>query len=54
MEELGGNNRWFDRFLAKHIGIAYYWLCFTLYLIKPSLAYNLSENIEKHAFESYD
>ena len=54
MEELGGNNRWLDRFLAKHIGILYYWISFMLYLMKPNLAYNLSENIEKHAFESYD
>ena len=54
MEELGGNNRWFDRFLAQNTAIAYYWACVVLYFIKPNIAYNLSENIEKHAYETYD
>lgn len=43
MEELGGSKSWFDRFLAQHTAVAYYWTCVVLYFIKPNLAYNLSE-----------
>lgn len=32
----------------------YYWTCIGLYFLKPNLAYNLSEQIEKHAYETYD
>eukprot|EP00971_Amphidinium_carterae_P190452 3779769-Amphidinium_carterae.1 len=26
MESLGGDQRWFDRFLAQHGAVAYYWI----------------------------
>lgn len=54
MEELGGNRKWADRFLAQHTAVLYYWTCVVLYFVKPNLAYNLSEQIEKHAYETYD
>lgn len=54
MEELGGDKRWFDRFLAQHTAVLYYWVVVVLYFLTPSLAYNLSEQIEKHAYETYD
>ena len=54
MEELGGSKNWIDRFLAQHTAVLYYWAVVVLYFISPSLAYNLSEQIEKHAYETYD
>lgn len=54
MEELGGSKKWIDRFLAQHTAVLYYWTCVVLYFLKPNLAYNLSEQIEKHAYETYD
>jgi len=54
MESLGGADRWFDRFLAQHIAIAYYWLVLALYLWNPTMAYNLNQHIEEHSFETYD
>lgn len=54
MEELGGSKNWIDRFLAQHTAVLYYWAVVVLYFIQPSLAYNLSEQIEKHAYETYD
>lgn len=54
MEELGGSKNWVDRFLAQHTAVLYYWVVVVLYFLQPSLAYNLSEQIEKHAYETYD
>mmetsp|Transcript_35239 Transcript_35239/g.85007 ORF Transcript_35239/g.85007 Transcript_35239/m.85007 type:complete len:294 (+) Transcript_35239:81-962(+) len=54
MEELGGNERFFDRFLAQHIAIGYYAVVIALYLINPVEAYNLNEDVEEHAFTTYD
>lgn len=54
MEELGGSKSWVDRFLAQHTAVLYYWVVVALYFVAPSLAYNLSEQIEKHAYETYD
>jgi len=54
MEELGGSKRWVDRFLGQHTAVLYYWTTIVLYFVKPNLAYNLSEQIEKHAYETYD
>eukprot|EP00252_Welwitschia_mirabilis_P002470 TRINITY_DN12426_c0_g1_i2.p1 TRINITY_DN12426_c0_g1~~TRINITY_DN12426_c0_g1_i2.p1 ORF type:complete len:230 (+),score=21.04 TRINITY_DN12426_c0_g1_i2:160-849(+) len=33
MEALGGNERWFDRFLAQHIAIFYYFMTVFMYII---------------------
>lgn len=54
MEELGGSKDWIDRFLAQHTAVFYYWVVVVLYFIAPDLSYNLSEQIEKHAYETYD
>ena len=54
MEELGGDRRWVDRFLARHMALAYYWLIVVLYIISPRSAYYFSQLIEEHAYETYD
>jgi len=54
MEELGGNDLFFDRFLAQHIAFGYFAMVCVLYLINPVEAYNLNEDVEQHAFETYD
>ncbi|KAK9227740.1 hypothetical protein WN943_012796 [Citrus x changshan-huyou] len=54
MEELGGNAWWFDRFLAQHIAVAYYFVTVFMYVISPRMAYHFSECVESHAFETYD
>ncbi|XP_038893742.1 ubiquinol oxidase 4, chloroplastic/chromoplastic-like [Benincasa hispida] len=54
MEELGGNDWWFDRFLAQHIAVAYYFMTVFMYMISPRMAYHFSECVESHAFSTYD
>ncbi|KAK1306177.1 hypothetical protein QJS10_CPA10g01932 [Acorus calamus] len=52
--ELGGNSLWFDRFLAQHIAIFYYFMIVLMYAISPRMAYHFSECVENHAFTTYD
>jgi ubiquinol oxidase len=54
MEELGGNGRWGDRFVAQHIAFFYYWIVVTLYAVNPTMAYNLNQAVEEEAYETYD
>ncbi|PIA38130.1 hypothetical protein AQUCO_02800047v1 [Aquilegia coerulea] len=54
MEELGGNAWWFDRFLAQHIAVFYYFMTAFMYLLSPRMAYHFSECVESHAFSTYD
>lgn len=54
MEELGGNERFFDRFIAQHIAFGYYAIVIALYLLNPVEAYNLNQDVEEHAFATYD
>ena len=54
MESLGGADRWFDRFVAQHIGVAYYLVALGLYFWNPTMAYNLNQYVEEHAFLTYD
>ncbi|XP_057961110.1 ubiquinol oxidase 4, chloroplastic/chromoplastic [Malania oleifera] len=54
MEELGGNAWWFDRFLAQHIAIFYYFMTVFMYALSPRMAYHFSECVESHAYETYD
>lgn len=54
MEDLGGDKRFIDRFFAQHTAFAYYWITCLVYLLSPSMAYNLSEQIEEHAYHTYD
>mmetsp|Transcript_10577 Transcript_10577/g.17501 ORF Transcript_10577/g.17501 Transcript_10577/m.17501 type:complete len:300 (+) Transcript_10577:257-1156(+) len=54
MEELGGADAWFDRFIAQHIAVGYYVFALSLYFVNPVLAYNLNHAIEEHAYSTYD
>merc|ERR1740139_974743 len=54
MESLGGNEKWGDRFVAQHIAFGYYWAAVFLYMFNPTMAYNLNEAVEEHAFLTYD
>uniref|UniRef100_A0A7C8YPK9 Ubiquinol oxidase n=1 Tax=Opuntia streptacantha TaxID=393608 RepID=A0A7C8YPK9_OPUST len=54
MEELGGNAWWFDRFLAQHIAVFYYFMNVVMYAISPRMAYHFSECVENHAYETYE
>lgn len=53
MESLGGDQSWFDRFVAEHSAIAYYWLLIFFYLVNPKLAYNFMQRVELHAMDTY-
>jgi len=37
-QELGGNAFWFDRFLAQHIAIFYYFMTAFMYALSPRMA----------------
>ncbi len=54
MEALGGNSRWIDRFLARHVALLYYWIIVGLYMVSPKSAYHFMELVEEHAYASYD
>lgn len=54
MEDLGGDTRFVDRFFAQHMAFVYYWLTCLLYVVSPRMAYNLSEQVEEHAYHTYD
>ena len=53
MEDLGGGDRWFDRFIAQHAAFFYYWVVVACYMANPSFAYNLNQAVEEHAYETY-
>lgn len=53
MEELGGSDRWFDRFIAQHCAFFYYWVVVACYMANPSFAYNLNQAVEEHAYDTY-
>lgn len=53
MESLGGDQLWFDRFLAEHSALAYYWVLIVMYLLSPKNAYAFSELVEWHATDTY-
>jgi ubiquinol oxidase len=54
MEDLGGDERFIDRFFAQHTAFFYYWITCLIYMASPCMAYNLSEQIEEHAYHTYD
>jgi ubiquinol oxidase len=54
MEELQGNSKWSDRFLAEHMAVGYYFFAIALYLYNPTYAYNFNQVIEEEAFDTYD
>lgn len=53
MEEMGGSDRWVDRFVAQHVAVFYYWLVLGLYIYNPTLAYNLNQAVEEEAYGTY-
>jgi len=53
MESLGGDQAWFDRFLAEHAAVFYYWVCIAFYLVSPKNAYNFMQRVEHHAADTY-
>ena len=38
LQALGGDERWFDRFLAQHIAVAYFFLTASMYMVSPRMA----------------
>ena len=54
MEELGGNERWLDRFLAQHLAFGYFFVALAFYLVNPTFAYNFNQVVEEEAFQTYD
>tara|TARA_Y100000004_G_scaffold14981_1_gene15795 strand:- start:538 stop:1038 length:501 start_codon:yes stop_codon:yes gene_type:complete len=53
MESRGGNAYWIDRFFARHLVLAYYWINVVYYWLAPRSAYHLSYEIEIHAATTY-
>ena len=53
MESRGGNTRWVDRALARHLVLVYYWVNVVYYWVAPRYAYHLSYEVEIHAAETY-
>lgn len=53
LESLGGDLMWFDRFLAEHAAIFYYWVLVIMYSLSPKASYTFSELVEHHAADTY-
>lgn len=53
MESLGGDQKWWVRFLAQHSSIVYYVVLCVLWAVSPSLSYRFSELLETHAVNTY-
>ena len=53
MESLGGDSAWFDRFVAFHSAIVYFWMLIIFYAFSPKYAYLFSELVEGHAVDTY-
>lgn len=53
MESLGGNSKWWNRFIARHSAMVYYTLLMVLFMASPRLAYLSSELLEMHAVDTY-
>jgi len=54
MEELGGNKNFFDRLVAQVVSVGYFWIAYFLYIFNPTLAYNMNQAVEEHAYATYD
>eukprot|EP00878_Enallax_costatus_P016845 GHUV01017681.1.p1 GENE.GHUV01017681.1~~GHUV01017681.1.p1 ORF type:complete len:375 (+),score=118.45 GHUV01017681.1:809-1933(+) len=54
MEALGGDQMWFDRFMANHAALVYYWVLIGMYMFSPKNAYAFSELVEWHATDTYE
>lgn len=53
MESLGGDQRWWVRFLAQHSAIVYFIGLCVLWALSPTLSYKFSELLESHAVNTY-
>jgi hypothetical protein len=53
MESLGGDQKWWVRFLAQHSAVVYYFVLCGLWALSPSLSYRFSELLETHAVNTY-
>eukprot|EP00242_Pyramimonas_sp_CCMP2087_P009168 CAMPEP_0198205532 /NCGR_PEP_ID=MMETSP1445-20131203/9072_1 /TAXON_ID=36898 /ORGANISM="Pyramimonas sp., Strain CCMP2087" /LENGTH=460 /DNA_ID=CAMNT_0043877873 /DNA_START=131 /DNA_END=1513 /DNA_ORIENTATION=- len=53
MESLGGNSSWFDRFIAQHTALVYYWAVVVSYLVSPKWSYYFMQLVEQHAYDTY-
>lgn len=53
MESLGGDIKWWNRFLARHVAMVYYVVLMFLFLVSPRTAYLSSELLERHAVDTY-
>ena len=53
MESRSGNRYWFDRFLARHLVLFYYWGMVFYYLLSPSNVYDINIKIALHAYETH-
>jgi ubiquinol oxidase len=51
---VAGRPRWLDRFLASHLGLAYFLVSVCVFLASPAVAFNFNELIEIHAYDTYD
>jgi hypothetical protein len=54
MEDLGGNSRILDRWIAQSAAFVYYWYVVALFARYEPAAYHLSELIEDHAYNTYN
>ncbi|MGQ4648245.1 alternative oxidase [Lyngbya aestuarii] len=54
MESMGGNSYWVDRFLAHFCATLYYWILVFVYAVAPKAAYQFMEEVESHAYTTYD
>lgn len=53
MESLGGDQKWWVRFMAQHSALAYFLALCILWLLSPTLSYRFSELLETHAVNTY-
>lgn len=53
MESLGGDQMWWDRFLAQHSAIFYFWVLILFYTFAPRMAYVFSELVEVSPPKTY-
>ncbi len=53
-ESLGGNQYWIDRFVAHAGAFVYYWIVVLVYIFSPRYAYNFMQQVEEHAYHTYD
>lgn len=53
MESLGGDQKFWVRFIAQHSAIAYFFVLCFLWAFSPTLSYKFSELLETHAVNTY-